>query len=574
MADYTREQHKEISLAPRLPLNGIINERPADLERGSKLVNGYIERTDEGEIHVIKRPGLVLRYSFGPGLFGAGMREEYSFWRKAVEGGHTTDVYDLSTFRFTLGPSTGASADGRFVYSELVSLNEDGRALFLHNTVQMGLWDELGEFRAVGFAETSVGPFTCAITSGSPTVTTSEGGALAVGRYSGVSGTGIPVGAVVLARSFTITEMGPAPIVFSLSQNASATNVSASLTFALAGPDGTSSTYYNPETPERLIPGVADLNAMTVVCGAGGKISSSDRGQPTDWNPLSFIRAYADQSEPIAIARNASYIVLFKFHITEVFRDAGLSPQPLARQDGMKLDVGCRVADTVADKDCRLFWVSNTESGLVSVWMMEAGRAREIATPVVRRQLRNATPDFGLAFSVSGHSFYAITNVSPTKGYTLVYDATANFWSYWTAFGENHWPFTAVAEALGETRFQHRTNGCVYAMADDLVTDDNIEFDMDIYPPEFDANSRNIKYLAKMYVVGDQEEGSILKVRVNDSNRDPLEWTEFREFELWRERPEIGECGSFYKRAFHFRHSSPTRCRLRAVELDLLLGGL
>lgn len=563
--DYTREQPKEISLPPRLPLIGIINDRPADFDRGSKLVNGYIEQTDDGEIHVVKRPGLRLKYSFGAGLRGAGMREGYSFWIGGIVDGYEYLVYNQSTFAFTLESSPGSVSSDSLVYSRFVSLNEDGRTLFVHNSRRIAIYDSSLGLRRISFAETALGPFTFSVTHNDETITSAV--SRDIGVYSSVTGTEIPAGT-------TIVSFNPLRTSFEMSAQATATNATASLSFVAAGPDGRSATYFGTPVPQALIPGVVDLNAMAIVAGVGGKVCSSDRGQPLNWNPLSFIRAYADQSQPIAVARHGSYVVLFKFHITEVFRDAGLTPQPLSRQDGMKLDVGCRQGNTVAEKDGRLFWVSNTESGLVSVWMMEGGRAREIATPAVRRQLRPATPDFAIAFSISGHTFYVITNVSPTTGYSLVYDATANFWCYWQAFGENHWPFIAADESTGETRFQHRNNGCVYVMADDITTDDNLEFDMDIYPPEFDANSRNIKYLSKMYIVGDQEEGSILKLRVNDSNRDPLEWTEFREFELWRERPEIGECGSFYRRAFHFQHSSPTRCRLRSVELDLQMGVL
>lgn len=82
------------------------------------------------------------------------------------------------------------------------------------------------------------------------------------------------------------------------------------------------------------------------------------------------------------------------------------------------------------------------------------------------------------------------------------------------------------------------------------------------------------KYLSKMYVSGDQQTGSILKVRVNDNNQQPGSWTNWREFDLSSARPRIDECGSFYKRSFHFRHSSATRCRIESVEMDLQPGTL
>ena len=124
----------------------------------------------------------------------------------------------------------------------------------------------------------------------------------------------------------------------------------------------------------------------------------------------------------------------------------------------------------------------------------------------------------------------------------------------------------AIVEALAD--------GSLYTMEPGLVMDNGSPFDMDIFPPEFDANIRLTKYLSKMYVIADQQEGSVLRLRVNDDNQNVAGWTNWRVFDLSEQRPRLDDCGSFYKRAFHFRHSSPTPCRLIAVELDLQLGTL
>ena len=111
-------------------------------------------------------------------------------------------------------------------------------------------------------------------------------------------------------------------------------------------------------------------------------------------------------------------------------------------------------------------------------------------------------------------------------------------------------------------------------MSPDNVLDVAEPIVMDIYPPLFDANMRQSKYLERMYVNADQEVGSTLLLRVNDEDQATDEWTDYREFDLGHPRPAIYDCGSFTKRNFHFRHESATACRLTSVELDLLPGTL
>jgi hypothetical protein len=569
MANYTREQPKEVSLPIRLPLVGIPNQRAGSPDEDSRLINGYVEMGQDEVLRVVKRPGLAVHRTFSG--YGGGMKGEYSVFTAPIEGGYSARIYYQGTL---LGSSSavGSVLLGALDWSfDIVPTGAESTALFLHNRRTMYTYDATNGLRYMPFQTLAEGPLTCSISSGLPEVTTASTATLTA--YSTATGTGIPAA--------TFIESIDSATQFTMSANATATNAAASLTFALGGPPtragvtGIATIYGGVSEVPQLAYGVVDLNKCTYLFTYRQIIAGSDIDDPRAWNPLNIIYAYANQDDAVAIAKQLSYIVAFKGYSTEFFRDVAASPgSPLERLEGLRLSAGCFDGRTVADVDGTLIWCSQTESGLKSVWRLRDTKADEIAWPSVRRILEQLSPTHGFAFSAAGHTFYVLTD--PAAGVSLVYDLTpgAQFWSYWNALGQSHFPFVSATNFGGETYLQHENNGKIYRFDPDVLTDDGSAFDMDIYPPQFDANMRTSKYVARMYVVGDQAAGSVLQVRSTDSDQTVGSWTNFREFDLSKPRPDLYDCGSFTKRFYHFRHSSATRCRLTAVEMDLLPGTL
>jgi len=58
------------------------------------------------------------------------------------------------------------------------------------------------------------------------------------------------------------------------------------------------------------------------------------------------------------------------------------------------------------------------------------------------------------------------------------------------------------------------------------------------------------------------------------SDDDYQTWSNFREVDLSKNRPMLTNCGTFRRRAYHFRHQSNTPLRIQAVELMIDLGTL
>lgn len=563
MANYTRDPPKEVSLPLRLPLVGVPNQRAASVNEDSRLINGYVEFGQDEVLRVVKRPGLTLLYTLDG--YGAGMFENYSFFYTAVEGGWQGDVYEDEAAAVTIGSYTASTATPptRFFYFNRVQVGLDDTTVLFHDKYSIWTYNSTDGLETLPFQGAStVGPDSYNLVLGSTEITKVTPSTAGLLKYSEISGTGIAAG--------TLIESIDSTTVLTMSLPATAGGGVSALTFTLSGPpDQTAG------SRPQLAAGVEDLNTSSYLLTYYSGVVGSDPLDPRAWDPLNLIYAYAEANNAVRIAKHLSYIVVFKTTSTEFFRDVGVTPgSPLERLEGLKLVVGCWEARTVCEIDGILLWCSYTESGLKSVHMMANLKTEEIASPAIRRVLESLDPKYAISFSISGHSFYVLTD--PTAGVSLVFDTTSKIWAYWNALGETYFPFVATSLVFGDggIRLQHESNGKIYLLDPDVVLDDGDPIVMDIYTPLFDANMRLSKYVERMYINADQEPGSILKLRVNDDDQAADEWSDYREFDLSHSRPALYDCGSFTKRNFHFRHESETACRLVSVELDLLPGTL
>ena len=329
--------------------------------------------------------------------------------------------------------------------------------------------------------------------------------------------------------------------------------------------------------PAITVKGIAYLNGATYVMDPTAQIWGSVVNSVSvngDWDPLNFIAAQIEPDPGIALSKQLVYVIAFNSWSTEVFFDAGNpTGSPLGPVQGSKISYGCENGDTVQRIDDRLFWVSTSQTAGVQVSMMEQLNHQVISSKPVDRLLQNS--DLSVMFSwqlkIDGHSFYVIT--SKNSNLTLAYDINENLWHRWTDVNGNYFPFVASSyDSQNRHILQHETNGKLYYADSTYYSDDATVITVDIYTPIFDANTRRRKHMKIMEFVGDQESGSLLYVRNSDD--DYQTWTNFRTVQLDKKRPMLTDCGTFSKRAYHFRHQSDTPLRLQAVEVTYDLGTL
>lgn len=322
------------------------------------------------------------------------------------------------------------------------------------------------------------------------------------------------------------------------------------------------------------VKGWAFLDGTTYYMDAAGAIRGSAIGDTTSWDALNKILAQIEPDAGVALAKQLVYVIALKSWTTEALYDAGNSTgSPLGAVQGAKVNFGCASADSVQDADGLLVWLGKARASSLQVYAMENLKAGPISTKAIERLLAGVdlTTAYSWHFKLNGHLFYGLTITAANL--TLVYDLSERLWSQWTDVDGNYFPIAAAAtSSTGSPIFQHATNGKVYKVDDDYTTDDGSLITVDIYTVNFDKGTRRAKMCPSAEIIADQTPGSELGMRWSED--DYQTWSDFLPISLEQPRPKTPPLGTFAKRAFNFRHRRPTKMRLYAVDLNVVLGVL
>jgi hypothetical protein len=339
-----------------------------------------------------------------------------------------------------------------------------------------------------------------------------------------------------------------------------------------------------PSNP--IVPGGAFLDGTLYVGTVDGTIYNSALNDPLTWTGDTIV-AQADAGNLVALTKQLTYVVAFKQYSTEFFYDAANTVgSPLLSVPASKLAVGCWDAYSIANTEDAVFWVSNTTVGGPQVMKMNALTPQIISNPAVDRLLQGVldgsqSVPHGWLLKINGHLFYGISIRHQTTGVVslcLVFDVTTGSWAQWTSPDGTAYPIVAAAVQNDIHGVPNYTTGQIMAGAhlcyitDYLFTDNGVPFPVDIVTPGYDGGTRRIKFLTSMEFISDQNGGTNMQVRVSDD--DYKTWTNFRTVDMSRSRPLLWDCGSFRRRAFHFRHVSSQPFRIQAVDLQMIPGTL
>lgn len=329
--------------------------------------------------------------------------------------------------------------------------------------------------------------------------------------------------------------------------------------------------------PAETVKGFAYLNGPIYVMQSSAVIWGSAVNSVSvagDWDPLNYIRAQIEPDNGVFMAKQLVYVVALKEWSTEYFFDAGNTVgSPLGPVQGMKVHYGCAHADSVQKVDDVLIFLSTNQTASLQVSMLNQGAFKVVSTPSIDRLLNdiNTTTIYSWQLKMNGHSFYVIT--FKEGNLTLAYDIVQDLWFQWTDADGNYFPIVASTyNSAGQHLLQGESNGNLYIIDSNSYKDLDTPIVVDIITPIFDGGIYRKKQLNIMKFVGDQVEGSVLQVRRSDD--DYQTWSSWRSVDLSAKTPMLTNCGSFRKRAYHFRHSKDTALRLRAVEIQYDVGTL
>lgn len=347
--------------------------------------------------------------------------------------------------------------------------------------------------------------------------------------------------------------------------------------------DGYVGTWTAPTLPSHgKIVGLAYLDQTIYCMDVYGTIFNSAFNDPSTWSG-SQVTANAIPGDGIALVSQLNYVIALKTNSMEVFYDAANPPpgSPLSPVPGALSNYGC-VLGTAQVIDDLVFFCTSNRTVSPQVVRLDNLQVRIVSVPPVEKMLdqipvvyTSVTVVSSWTFKHGGHRFYGITfqGTSTQPGFTLVYDIDQNLWYQWTDQYGNYWPVNAMAaDGLGRHVLQGMLDGNVYLFEGDYEypTDNGIVSPVEIYTPNTDFGTRKHKILSKMYFNTDQTPGSILYVSRSDD--DYQTWSIPRRVDLSKKRPEMRNEGTFTRRAYHFRHVSPTPLRIRSVDLLMKMG--
>jgi hypothetical protein len=325
--------------------------------------------------------------------------------------------------------------------------------------------------------------------------------------------------------------------------------------------------------------GLAVLDSTTYLIDFNGVIWGSPLNNAGGtWDPLNTINASALPGAGLAIARHHAWIVAFKTLSTEFFYDAG-NPvgSPLSGVPNSTIEWGCMDGATVQEIEDELYWLARSRQSAAFVASLQHGQHIQVSTPGVDRLLDDvAGPYYSGAFKDGGHLFYILTAIDANL--TLVYDIKQKLWYVWTDVNGNYWPWRSIATSPDSTVYMQSTNNSltnqIFQVDEEFSGDtdgmgNSLFIPVDIYLQNYDAGTRRMKMLQRMDFIADQQP-AFLYTRYSED--DYQTWSNYRAVDLNTKRPTLTDCGSFIRRAYHFRHRAPYSLRMEAVELDMKVG--
>ena len=529
-------QADSVALPKRLPLIVQPANRDESSDKDAKLINAYMEKSPDGQEHwVFKRPGLL---AFGDTKSGAGLGV-YN-WQGKIYAifGTTLWEYDatsgVATSRGTVS-ATGGS------YRFCSSLGTTPR-LQLGNGLASYNYDPIAGLVAL------------------TTVAT------------------VTAGDFVIGVSYTIATAGTTNFTLI----GAADSVPGTVFIATGAGTGTGTATTVSNFPATVVKGWAYLDGTTYVMGTNAYIHGSDTlpgmNRPDQWTDLlNTVGAQIEPDQGVFLAKQLVYVLALKEWSTEVFYDAQNPPgaSPLGPVQGAKINYGCVNGDSVQEIDGALIWLATNRSSAMQVVLVDNLKVTVISTKAIERLLGEA--DFSsiasLGIKYEGHRFYVLT--LKMENISLVYDLADQMWSQWTDMNGDY--FCGISSTFHPNTgriLQHASDGRLYKLDAEYFNDHGHPITVDIYTPNFDGGVRRRKQLNVMEFIGDQTDGSVLQVRVNDSDYDPYKWSTFRMVDMSVRKPTLANCGTFMRRGFHIRHQKDTRMRLQGVELQMDIGTL
>lgn len=510
------------------------------------------ELTENKTYYLVKRPGWEQEENVDLGEPG----KYLLYWGIKNAGAQIVTAWRDTNSRIFEGTNSLGDITGECVF--MLEFTLGTKAAFAIQSDDNTLW-----YHVEGM--------TTSMSGNTNTNTTISGLASTSNLYVGqlVTGTDIPadtrIATIASSTSITITN--------------AATGSTGGVTFTFSELAKVLDTDYpgNMTPAKTIMPGMVFLDGYLFVMDSDGVIYNSDLNSVTSWAADGFISSNSYPDKGITITRYRNLIASFSTTSLEFFADAGNpSGSPLINNTQATVKIGAANPYGVAAVEDSLVWVSSTDKGGSSVYILEDYSPKKISTPIIDQAIALAGADTA---KINIAKFFGRTFIFViTTNNTFVFCVEDKMWHEWSSDG-NYWDVMAVA-SIGTNHVYGISHSSSSSFAGILwkinvenvvYTDNGTQYTMLVQTSKLDNDNIFRKRISRLKVVGDRPEISS-PLEISWSDDDYKTWSPARTVDLMDNYPYTNNLGMYRRRAFRLSNLSDTSVRLEAIELDIIQG--
>ena len=189
----------------------------------------------------------------------------------------------------------------------------------------------------------------------------------------------------------------------------------------------------DPDLPSPHIPTPVFIDGYVFLAKSGtADIYNCSFENPTSWSASEFITAEMFPDSVLGLARQNNQLVAFGSESIQFFYDAGnpvgTSPLSVTATTTLQIGLNPNGQSTIAQSEKLCTFVSQSNTGGSSVWVIDGFEASKISTPAIERALsfNNAISAFNIR--VHGHFLYVLHIEEADEQRSYVYDYDEKVW--------------------------------------------------------------------------------------------------------------------------------------------------
>lgn len=249
------------------------------------------------------------------------------------------------------------------------------------------------------------------------------------------------------------------------------------------------------------------------------------------FDALDFAGKTGFSDDLVTLQVTKRYIYLLGALTSEVWYNSGAAAFPYERMPGTFIQHGCAAADSAAQMDGAVYWLSQSKEGKCIVVRTENYEAKRISTHAIENEFQKyERVDDALAYTMQfeGHFFYVLT--FPTADKTWVFDLSTSQWSEWLWLdaqgGLHRHRSNCFAYAYGALIVGDWENGKLYELRQDTMTDDAKPITRIRSFPHFVDDGNRVMYreLIADFQIGEGDNHGVVPVYLRWSDTKGASW--------------------------------------------------